>query len=52
VNASLDNTTDVQTLSYSLSHAVLILAYSSLIIVSVAGNGIVILSVFKNNYCY
>lgn len=45
LNASLNNTTDTQRLSYNISHAVLIIAYSSLIIVSVAGNGIVILSV-------
>ena len=39
------NTTDTEMVGSNLSHAVLIVAYSSVIVVSVAGNGIVILSV-------
>ena len=44
LNSTL-NTTDAETVGSHISHAVLIVAYSSVIVVSVAGNGIVILSV-------
>ena len=44
LNSTL-NRTETETVGSSMSHAVLIVAYSSVIVVSVAGNGIVILSV-------